>query len=240
MNPGDFTRRADLIEEMDRADSPEDRLFRTLDQFETLNRLVSRSRGILTSTVLADLKQDPGQPRHLADLGAGGCDISRWLVRRARRLGATLRITAIERDERIIRHAAGANAGYPEIRIVHADLFDQEAWGNPDYVFANHVLHHFPDPKCVDLLRLLDRAGLRRYLVSDLIRSVWSARAFRVGFSPFFHGSFLIQDGVTSIRRGFTIPEVRELLHRAAPLHPSTVRRVFPGRFIIEGGPAKT
>ena len=232
----DFSRRAYLVEEMERSDCKEDQLFRTLAQFGVLNRMISLYRILLARHVLADLHREPRRPRHLADLGAGGCDIDRWLVHRARRMGATLRISAIEQDERVIRYATAANEGYPEIRVVQADLFDAGIWDGVDYVFANHVFHHLPDAACVQLLRRLDRAGLRRYVISDLLRSRWSYHAFRLCVAPLFRDSFVGVDGLASIRRGFTLSEVGDLLRRAAPDHPVSVRRVVPGRFVIVGG----
>jgi len=237
MSRPDLSRRAYLVEEMERPDCCGDRLVRTLAQFATLNRMIARYRCLLSRHVLADLRREPGRPRHLADLGAGGCDIDRWLVRQARRIGATLRISAIEQDERVIRYAATANQGYPEIRLVQADLFDAGIWEGADYVFANHVFHHLPDAACVQLLRRLDGAGLRRYVISDLVRSPWSYHAFRLCVAPLYRDSFVGIDGLSSVRRGFTIPEVRDLLHRAAPTHPVSLRRIFPGRFAITGGP---
>lgn len=238
MNRADLARRADLVEEMDRPDGPEDRLFRTLRQFESLNRLVSRHRHLLARHVLAGLARTPGETRRLADLGAGGCDIARWLVRRARRMGVRLEIIAIERDERIVRYARTANAGYTEIRLVQADIFDTAAWGAPDYAFANHLLHHLPDPQCVELLRRLDAHVRCGYVVSDLERSAAALRAFRLFVAPWFPGGFVAADGAASIRRGFTVPELQALVARATPAHPVRIQRLFPARLALIGGPA--
>ncbi len=232
----DLSRRVYLEEEMDRPDSSEARLIRTLQQFETLNVWFSGYRRLLARNVLADLRQAPAHPRVLADLGAGGCDVARWLVRCSRRLGTSLRITAVEQDERAIRYAQAANAGYPEITMCRADLLDPQVWAGADYVFANHTFHHLDDAACIRLLQLLDRAGVRRYVISDLIRSPWSYQAFRLLVAPLFRRSFVAVDGLTSIRRGFTRPEVEALLQRAAPVHPARVRPLWPARFVIEGG----
>ncbi|MEI6212275.1 MAG: hypothetical protein WCR06_11690, partial [bacterium] len=50
--------------------------------------------------------------------------------------------------------------------------------------------------------------------------------------------SFIAPDGLVSIRRSFTIPEVHALLRAAAPVHPVCVRSLPPGRLVIEGGRA--
>ena len=232
----DLSSRARIGEAMDHPDSPEDQLHRTLDQFQTVNRLFSRYRGVLNRVVLADLAADPTHPRRLADLGAGGCDIPRWLVRRCRARGLNLTILAVDHDPRVVRHAQAASAGYTEIQVVQGDVLDAELWDGVDYVFANHLLHHLSDEACVELIRRIDRMGPRRYLLGDLVRSAWAYGAFWLAMAPWFHRSFVLPDGLASIRRGFTLPEVRALVRAAAPIHPVTVGRLLPSRFLIHGG----
>ena len=126
MNRVDFSKRADLVEEMDRLDSSQDRLRRTLTQFQLVNRIFSRYRSVLTRSVLRDMAKDGSRSYRLADLGAGGCDIARWLIRRCRERGLRLAISAVEHDPRVARHARAANAGYPEIQVVEGNALDGE------------------------------------------------------------------------------------------------------------------
>ncbi len=232
----DLSSRAVIVEEMDRPDSPEDKLHRTLIQFQLLNRIVSRYRSVLTGSVLQDMAKNSSRSYRLADLGAGGCDIARWLIRRCRTRGLRLAICAVEHDPRVARHARVANAGYPEIEVIEGDVLDGELWKGADYIFANHLLHHLSNEECIELIRKIDRSGPRQYLLSDLIRSIWAYYSFRFAASPFFRNSFIIQDGLASIRRGFTLPEVRALVRVAAPVHPIAMRRNLPSRFVICGG----
>ena len=110
----DLSSRAEIIEEMDRPDSPQDRLYRTLAQFQLVNRIFSRYRSVLTRSVLQDMAMDGSRTYRLADLGAGGCDIARWLIGRCRERGLRLAISAVEHDPRVARYARAANAGYSE------------------------------------------------------------------------------------------------------------------------------
>jgi hypothetical protein len=236
MNRVDFSRRADLVEEMDRLDSSQDRLRRTLTQFQLVNRIFSRYRSVLTRSVLRDMAKDGSRSYRLADLGAGGCDIARWLIRRCRERGLRLAISAVEHDPRVARHARAANAGYPEIQVIEGNALDGELWKGADYIFANHLLHHLSNDKCIELIRQIDRSGPRQYVLSDLRRSAWAYHGFRLAAPPFFRNSFVVQDGLTSIRRGFSIPEVRAFVRAAGPNHPVTICRHLPSRFVIRGG----
>ena len=236
----DLSSRADILEEMDRLDSSEEQLFRTLDQFELVNRIFSRSRSALARSVLRDMAKDPSRSYRLADLGAGGCDIARWLIRCCRKQGLALEIMAVELDPRVARYARAANAGYPEIQMVEKDALNGGRWEGADYIFANHLLHHLTNEACIELIRKIDRSGPRLYVLNDLIRSTWAYYGFWLTASPFFRTSFIVQDGLASIRRGFTLLEVHALVRAAMPINPVAVHRHLPSRFLIWGGLSKT
>lgn len=232
----DMASRADVVEEMDRPDSPQELLYRTLTQFQLVNRVFTRYRSVLRRSVLQDMAKDGSRSYRLADLGAGGCDIARWLIRCCRERGLRLTISAVEHDPRVARYARAANAGYPEIQVVEADALDGELWKGADYIFANHLLHHLSNEECIEVIRQIERSGPRQYVLSDLIRSTWAYYGFRLAVSPFFRNSFVAYDGPASIRRGFTLREVRALVRAAAPIHPVAICRHLPGRFVIRGG----
>ncbi len=231
----DFSRRGNLVEEMDRPDSSEETLFRTLDQFDRVNRLFSRYRTLLTRHVMTDMARQPARSRHLLDLGAGGCDIGRWLIRRCRGRGFSLKITAMENDPRVARYARTACEAYPEIEVVEQDVRAALPLTGVDYVFANHLLHHLPDRACIDLIRRLDQAAPRLYLLSDMIRSPWAYVGFLLSAAPLFRNSFVLPDGLASIRRSFTLREAGDLVQAANPVQPVTLHHVAPCRFAIVG-----
>ena len=78
----DFSRRANLVERMDPPDGPVAALEATLRRFELTNRLLTRYRYLLQRYILDDMRRDPLREYRLTDLGAGGGDIARWLIRR--------------------------------------------------------------------------------------------------------------------------------------------------------------
>ena len=143
---------------------------------------------------------------------------------------------AIEHDPRVLRYARQANRNYPEIELRDADVLDARNLTGTDYVFANHLLHHLSNEQCRTLLRVLDRAAPRAYLLSDLLRSK-TAYQWYAGFAPFlFRQSFVVPDGLASIRRAFTVAEANALIQDAALQHPATVGTRFPGRLVIASG----
>ena len=229
----DFSRRAELVEEMDRPDCDPGKLDKTLRRFATTNRLFTRYRTLLQRHILSDMRRDPGKAYRLTDLGAGSCDIARWLVRVCRREGLALSIRAIERDPRIARHARQANAEYPEIEIIEANACDPACWGTPDYLFAQHLLHHLPGEACVQIFQAIDKVPLRQFVISDLLRSRAAYHAYRLGVRYWSQGTFLREDGSASIRRGFREPDLRQMLDDAGMKGQIEIHSLIPGRLAI-------
>ncbi len=240
MSPShDYSKRADLVEEMDKPDCDQAILFATLKRFELTNRLFTRYRTLLQRYFVADMQRDPAHTYRLTDLGAGGGDIARWLVQHCRQAKLHLTIRTIDQDPRVVQFARHANIGYPEIEVIQGDACDPTCWGTPDYVFAQHLLHHLPDASCRQLLKSLDQARLRRYVLSDLLRSRMAYHTFRMVAQPFAVGTFIIEDGSASILRGFTLQELREMLNATTSLHPVVIDLLFPARLVIVGGSGK-
>jgi hypothetical protein len=148
-----MTMRTTIPERMDAPDCSEEALLRTVDQFASINRLVSRYQAILARWVLADMLHDPERDWHLLDMGAGGCDIDAWLLAAARRRGMNLRITACDVDARIVRRALEKKGHLPGLTIQGLNVLT-DAYDDPvDYVFANHFLHHLSDDQIGTLIR---------------------------------------------------------------------------------------
>ena len=210
-------------------------LCRTVDQFASLNRLVSRYRHILSRWVLDDMAcADAHRTWHLADLGAGGCDIAVWVLRAARRRGLRLRVTAVDADPRIIDHARRRHGEEVGLDIRLGDMKDMTVLGPVDYLFANHVLHHLSDAAIPEMLAHMHAVARRRWVVSDLLRSRWAYAGFRI-LGLLYRRSFTSEDGLRSIRRGFTPRELRRHL-QAVDLERSTILREYvPARLCLVG-----
>jgi len=228
----DLTIRSDMAELMDDPSCSEEMLLRTVRQFASVNRLVSRYRTILKRWVLTDMLNEPQRTYHLVDMGAGGCDIDAWLLGTAGRMGLKLRITACDLDPRIADYARRKYGHIQGITIREHDLlrdhFDQPV----DYVFANHFLHHLEKSDLIRLLRHWQPLVHRRMVLSDLERHPLAYLGFSV-FSLAYRNSFTRPDGLTSIRRGFKTGELLEYTREALPHGVNRVHRVFPGRLVL-------
>lgn len=117
------------------------------------------------------------------------------------------------------REAAGRKATIPEVtapaRVTfrRASTTDLVAEGARfELVVCNHVLHHLAPGLIHPFLEELGTLATRRVLVSDIERSRLGYLLFSLGTALPFRNSYIRTDGLVSIRRSFTAPELREIL----------------------------
>jgi hypothetical protein len=161
----------------------------------------------------------PGRPLTLLDLGTGAGDLPRRAVGWARRRGHVLRPIGLERSRpaAALAESAGvpcavACAGAPPLREKSVDI-----------VLVSQVAHHFAAESAIRLFRTCDALARIGVVVADLRRAHLAPLAFRIGATALRFDPITIADGITSIRRGYTAAELRELL--AAAGVPARVSR---------------
>lgn len=210
-------RDTDAVEDMDRPDCDPDRLRRTYEQFALVNRVVSGWRRLYRTRVRPQLAG--GGPASLLDVGCGGGDLAVMLARWAARDGIQLHVTGIDPDERAFHFAANRKP-VPGVEFRQASSGDLLAEGKSyDVVISNHVLHHLTAPQLQSFLD--DSAGLARRLAlhNDLSRSAAAYALFSAGALP-LTGSYIRGDGLTSIRRSYTVPELAAVVPAGWTVEP--------------------
>jgi hypothetical protein len=84
-----------------------------------------------------------------------------------------------------------------------------------DVVLVSQVAHHFTPDSVVRLLRTCDRLARRAVILADLRRYPLAAPVFWCGAKLLAFDSITVADGVTSLRRGFSRHELRQLMVQA-------------------------
>jgi hypothetical protein len=96
-----------------------------------------------------------------------------------------------------------------------------------DVVMCSQFLHHFDRGDAEHVVRELDRVARRAVIIADLRRSWIAAAGFWLVSFPLRFHPVTRHDGVVSVLRGFTAPELREIV-LAATGATATVSR-YPG-----------
>jgi 2-polyprenyl-3-methyl-5-hydroxy-6-metoxy-1,4-benzoquinol methylase len=227
-------RDADARERMDDPAADPAALERTYRRFDLVNRIVSRPAAVYEEWVRPHLSTT--RTARLLDIGAGGGDLPREILRHAERDGLRLEVLAIDPDERAVR-VASRHAG-PRFTARVATTADLVAEGETfDVVWSNHVLHHLTPEELGSLLadteRLVAPGGIG--VQGDIERSLGAYLGFWAATLPFawnvLAGSFIRPDGLTSIRRSHTAPELA-----AAIPDGWRVKRGFPSRLELVWG----
>lgn len=226
--------RLDSVECMDRPDCDPVKLSLTLAAFRWTNRLYARYRTILQRWIITDMERAPQCHYHIADVGAGGGDIAAWLARRCRALGLRVTMHALDADPRAIAFARERYGTVAGLEFREQNVLEAGGLAGMDYVFGNHVLHHLRDEQIAGLLRSLAGSPVRRFLFSDLLRRYHAYYGHSV-VGAFFPGTFIGVDGRLSLRRGFTVAEMQQLLHTAGVAEFTHLYRLYPARIVVVG-----
>ncbi|MBX3093681.1 MAG: methyltransferase domain-containing protein [Cryobacterium sp.] len=201
-------------------------LDRTYAAFRVLNPVVAGWRRTYRRVIRPLLSAD--EERTLLDVGSGGGDVARSLARWAARDGLRLRVTGIDPDPRAHSYASALP---PVAGVSFRRAWLEDVPERFDIVVSNHVLHHLDD--VAGFLALSASRARVLSLHSDLARGRAAYAAFSMLSTPFFPGTFIRADGLTSLRRSYTAAELRDLVPmgwRVIPQHPSRLLAVGVAR----------
>lgn len=220
-------RAADLREQMDDPACDPALLRATYARFGSVNGMFSGWRTLYRRLLRPRLSRS--HTAHLLDVGFGGGDIPRALLCWAERDGLRLTIKAIDPDPR----AAAFARSLPPSPI----SFEQVGTGGLlrrgehfDFVISNHLLHHLSDAEVAQLCTESAMLG-EVVLHNDIARADSAYLGFAALTGPFFRGSLITPDGLTSVRRAYTPAELR-----AAVPAGWQVSRPYPYRLLLSRG----
>jgi SAM-dependent methyltransferase len=164
---------------------------------------------------------DRGRCVSLFDVGTGAGDLPLDAVRWAARRGITLHPIGLERIPAAARLAR--DAGVPTMLGCAGALPLRRR--SVDLVLVSQVAHHLDAESAALLFADCTRVARRGVIVADLRPSALAALGFRLGGTLLGLHQTTIEDGVTSLARGFTPTALHSLCAGANPA-PVTVSRM--------------
>lgn len=193
---------------------------RSLTDVARANRLLGGMHAVLAELRVAmPALAALGRDATLLDVGTGLGDIPAAARTLAARHGVALRTIGLDEAATLAR----ASRSRLDVSVCGSALALPFAARSVDVVMCSQVLHHFAATDAVRLLREMDRVARVRVIVSDLRRN-WLAAgglwvvSFPMGFHPVSRA-----DGMLSVLKGFTAPELRALVAEATGA-PAVVR----------------
>ena len=166
-----------------------------------------------------------GRALTVLDVGTGGGDVPRALVRWARRVRRPIRVFALDRDLSTARVALDLAGAYPEIVVVQGDARDLPVRsGSVDVVISSLTLHHLDEVAAVRHLAEMDRAARCGIVVNDLARSRTAYALVWLVTRVFARNRMSRHDGPVSVQRAYGRDELQALCEKAGLFDARIVR----------------
>lgn len=186
-----------------------------LRDLERVNRLFGGTR--LSLRYLRPMLHRPYTDElRILDVATGGADIPTAIARWARRRGRRVRIVGVDNNPQMLRATEDRIREYPEISL---DLADALALPYPpgsfEVVLCSLALHHLTFTEGITLLASMDKIGRWGFIVNDLIRSWHGYLGTWLAMHIFCRGRMVRHDGPISIRRAYTVSELRTMIEEA-------------------------
>lgn len=171
-------------------------------------------------------------PAVILDIGTGSADIPQRLIEQGRKRDLNLKVLALDVSARHLQIAHEYVGAMPEIELIQGDAFALPVEDNSvDIVVASLFLHHFRPPQILAILREWERVARVGWVANDTVRHPLAMAFFRAT-GPIFARNYLTRhDGAASIRRAYTVAEMRSLVQSEFPT--ARVRGHFPYRLSI-------
>jgi len=203
--------RTDKEELMDDFSIGGDLLRDTLDKLENINRWLGGN--LMTVKALKKvLKNHPKeQELTIADIGCGHGDILRDVAKFGRKNGYKMKLIGMDANPTAIAYANELSTEFPELSFKTEDIFS-EAFKNRkfDVVLATLFLHHFKEAQLASFLGNTLKQTKIGIVVNDLHRHKLAYYLFML-LSVFIKNNMIIEDGLTSVLRGFKRNELAHI-----------------------------
>lgn len=183
---------------------------------------------------LAAASRRAGLPLTVLDAATGGADVPALIVGRAATTGLEVHVLGIDLHPQVAREARQRTQGLSRAAIVRADALRLPLPdASVDVAVCAYTLHHFDPGNARRLLCELRRAARLGLIVTDLTRS-WPAFSLAWLLLHLWgpQHRFSQRDGPLSVRRAYTLREMRQLAAQAGLPQPQVARR-FPFEGVI-------
>ena len=226
--------RTDKEELMDDFSIGGDLLRDSLDKLENINRWLGGNL-MTVKTLKKVLKNHPKeQELTIADIGCGHGDILRDVAKFGRKNGYNMKLIGMDANPTAIAYANELSVEFSELSFMTEDVFS-EAFKDRrfDVVLATLFLHHFKEDPLVSFLGNTLKQTKIAIVVNDLHRHKLAYYLFML-LSVFIKNNMIIEDGLTSVLRGFKRKELVKISQRIQVKSQISWKWAFRFQWIIQ------
>ena len=218
----------DALEFLDRPNLDPSELRVSLRDVERLNRWFGGADCVLQEVARVSRTRGLAGDIRVLDVGSGGADIPRALMRWGKRNDLRIHSVACDLHEQVGGVAADFCGGDSSISILRADArMPPFAPRSFDFVTCSLMIHHLAEDDVVWLLEAVRPLARHALILCDLERSGRAYAGAWLATRLFCRGRFTRHDGPMSVRRAYTIPELTALARRAGCGDMRWSRRAF-------------
>lgn len=203
--------RTDKEELMDDFSIGGDLLRDTLDKLENINRWLGGNKVTIKGLEHVLKNEDKTKEITIVDLGCGHGDILRDVAKYGRKKGYNFKLIGIDANPTAIDYASELSKEYDELSFKTQDIFSDEFKNETyDVVLTTLFLHHFKEPQLIDIIENVLQKARIGIVVNDLHRHKLAYYLFML-LSIFISNKMIIEDGLTSVLRGFKRTELIDI-----------------------------
>jgi SAM-dependent methyltransferase len=196
--------RADLDELLDGGRLSASEVAANLRDLARLNRLPGGS----AASVRAGERLTASRRPSVIDVGTGLADIARAFARRS------WSVTAVDLNVDVLAQARSQPGA--DVTLIEADArqlpFSDQSF---DVAHSSLLIHHLDPSDAVDVLREMARVARDGVIINDLRRGLLPLAATALSVAALGRSRVTRADGITSVRRAYTIGELDELITAA-------------------------
>lgn len=183
----------------------------TLDKLEKINRWLGGNKVTITGLKKMLEKHPKEQQVTIVDIGCGHGDILRDVAKFGREEGYSMKLVGIDANPTAIEYAKTLSKDFLELSFETEDIFSEAFQKREfDVVLATLFLHHFKEEPLTCFLENTIKQVRIGIVINDLHRHKLAYYLF-MALSLFIKNTMIIEDGLTSVLRGFKRKEITEM-----------------------------
>jgi len=228
-----WNERSREVEEMDDLDMSGERLEQTLKDLSKVHRWLGGHQ--LSSQLLDKLWQRDKSIQRIVDFGCGGGDSLFSMYDWSQKKGRDIQFKGMDANASIV-HYAQEKAGKRAIEFHQGDIFSKEniqACSPADVALFSLFLHHFSEEEIQDIFKSCSNLGIRYIVITDLQRSKWAYRLFKLATKLVSFSEMAREDGLLSIQKGFHREELKELLANSPYCNIHDLKWKWAFRYVV-------